>query len=99
MKIGDVKTWVIESNAPDTPGARQEARRLQSLIDKGIDPRIEKQERLRNRPPKELNPRATKSPLQKSGRYTLKIVNRIGVTDTTVTISKFPNRVAKKEAR
>jgi hypothetical protein len=46
VKIGDVKTWVIESNDPNVPGARQEARRLQSLIDKGIDPRIDKQERL-----------------------------------------------------
>ncbi len=46
IKIGDCRTWVIDSNDPVKPGARQEARRLQSLIDKGIDPRIEKQERL-----------------------------------------------------
>lgn len=46
IKIGDVRTWTIDSNDPDRPGARQEARRLQALIDKGIDPRLEKQERL-----------------------------------------------------
>jgi len=46
VKIGDVRAWVIESNIPEIPGARQEARRIQALIDKGIDPRIEKQERI-----------------------------------------------------
>lgn len=46
IKIGDVKTWVIDSNDPDIPGARQEARRLQALVDKGIDPRLEKHDRL-----------------------------------------------------
>ncbi|WP_284152185.1 tyrosine-type recombinase/integrase [Desulfofustis limnaeus] len=46
IKIGDVRTWTIDSSDPVRPGARQEARRLQSLIDKGIDPRLEKQERL-----------------------------------------------------
>lgn len=37
--IGDVKTWGIDE-------ARAEARRLQTLIDKGIDPREEKAERI-----------------------------------------------------
>ena len=37
LKIGDVRTWAID-------GARQEARRLQAMIDQGIDPRIKKQE-------------------------------------------------------
>jgi hypothetical protein len=46
IKIGDCRTWAIDSTDPEKPGARQEARRLQGLIDKGIDPRIEKQERL-----------------------------------------------------
>ena len=46
VKIGDTRTWAIDNNDPESPGARQEARRLQGLIDKGIDPRIEKQERL-----------------------------------------------------
>ena len=45
VKIGDCRTWVIDSTDRAKPGARQEARRLQSLIDKGIDPRIEKKER------------------------------------------------------
>ncbi len=46
LKIGDVRTWTIDNSDPDKPGARQEARRMQGLIDKGIDPRIDKQERL-----------------------------------------------------
>ena len=46
VTIGDVRTWVIDSAGTDAPGARQEARRLQSLIDQGVDPRIEKQERI-----------------------------------------------------
>jgi integrase len=46
LKIGDVRTWTIDSNDPDKPGARQEARRLQSLVDQGIDPRLEKQARI-----------------------------------------------------
>lgn len=46
LKIGDTRTWVIDSTDNDTPGARQEARRLQRLIDKGIDPRLEKKDRI-----------------------------------------------------
>ena len=46
LKIGDVRAWLIDSTRSDNPGARQEARRLKSLIDKGIDPRIEKKERI-----------------------------------------------------
>ena len=39
ITIGDVRAWSIEE-------AREEARRLQTLIDQGIDPRQEKQERI-----------------------------------------------------
>ncbi|RJQ72233.1 MAG: DUF4102 domain-containing protein [Desulfobacteraceae bacterium] len=46
VKIGDCRIWAIDSTDPAVPGARQEARRLQGLIDRGMDPRIEKQERL-----------------------------------------------------
>lgn len=46
ITIGDVRAWPIESSDPAHPGARQEARRLQSLIDRGIDPRAERAERL-----------------------------------------------------
>lgn len=46
IKIGDVRTWVIDSKDPDSPGARQEAMRLQTLLDQGIDPRVEKKERM-----------------------------------------------------
>jgi site-specific recombinase XerD len=46
VKIGDVRTWPIDSGDPSKPGARQEARRLRSLIDQGLDPRLEKKERI-----------------------------------------------------
>ncbi|MDA8138596.1 MAG: site-specific integrase [Desulfobacteraceae bacterium] len=46
VKIGDVRTWAIDSTDTAKPGARQEARRLQAMIDQGIDPRIEKKERM-----------------------------------------------------
>jgi integrase len=46
IKIGDVRTWAIDSIDPKIPGARQEARRLQSLIDQGFDPRMVKLDRL-----------------------------------------------------
>lgn len=39
ITIGGVDTWLLED-------ARSEARRLQTLVDQGQDPRIEKQERL-----------------------------------------------------
>ncbi|BBO81187.1 prophage integrase IntF [Desulfosarcina ovata subsp. sediminis] len=46
VKIGDCRTWVIDSADPAAPGARQEARRLQAMMDQGVDPRIEKQARI-----------------------------------------------------
>lgn len=52
ITIGDVRAWGIEEERNrDTgeviiPGARQEARRLQALIDQGIDPRQAKAERI-----------------------------------------------------
>jgi len=46
VKIGDVRTWVIDNSNPESPGARQEARRLQSMVDQGVDPRVAKQERI-----------------------------------------------------
>jgi integrase len=46
IKIGDIRSWAIDSSGQGMPGARQEARRLQSLIDQGIDPRIDKEERI-----------------------------------------------------
>lgn len=45
VKIGDVRARAIDSTEPGKPpGARQEARLLQGLIDKEIDPRLEKKE-------------------------------------------------------
>jgi integrase len=46
MTIGDVKTWDIETGDYTRPGAREEARRLQAMIDQGIDPRAEKKDRI-----------------------------------------------------
>ena len=51
MTIGDVTAWAIEEARDKDgnlvlPGARQEARRLQALIDQGIDPRQQKAERI-----------------------------------------------------
>ena len=39
FKIGDSRTWLLDA-------VRKEARRIQSLIDKGIDPRQDKQDQL-----------------------------------------------------
>lgn len=39
ITIGDVRIWDIETGDAKQPGAREEARRLQTLIDRGIDPR------------------------------------------------------------
>lgn len=39
VTLGDVMTWPLESTDPAQPGAREEARRLQALIDRNEDPR------------------------------------------------------------
>lgn len=44
MTIGDVQTWLLDNADSARPGARQEARRLQTLIDQGLDPRNHKAE-------------------------------------------------------
>jgi len=51
LTIGDVTAWAIEEARDKEgniilPGARQEARRLQTMIDQGIDPRQQKAERI-----------------------------------------------------
>ncbi len=46
VTIGDVRAWSIEGSSPEHPGAREEARRLQNFIDRGIDPRRAKAEQL-----------------------------------------------------
>lgn len=47
ITIGDCKAWAIDSDDPDMPGARQEARRLQVMLDQGLDPRTVKQEKIK----------------------------------------------------
>lgn len=39
LTLGDVLIWPLESTDPHQPGAREEARRLQALIDRNEDPR------------------------------------------------------------
>jgi integrase len=46
VTVGSVRSWPIESGDPERPGAREEARRLQTLIDQGIDPRLHRAEKL-----------------------------------------------------
>ena len=46
VTIGDVRAWDIESGTSENPGAREEARRLQTLIDRGIDPRQDEADKL-----------------------------------------------------
>ncbi len=45
IKIGDVRTLPIDFKDEENPGARQRANKLRSFIDKGIDPRLERQRR------------------------------------------------------
>lgn len=45
ITIGDVRARDIDSDDPEHPGARQEARRLQTLLDQGIDPREHRAEK------------------------------------------------------
>ena len=47
IRIGDIRSWLIDSTGTDQPGARQEARRLQTLIDKGVDPRLDKKMKIK----------------------------------------------------
>ncbi len=47
ITIGDARAWPLESDDPEQPGARAEARRLQSLIDQNIDPRLHRLEKIK----------------------------------------------------
>lgn len=47
VTIGSVTAWPIESKDPERPGAREEARRLQTLVDQGVDPRLHRLERIK----------------------------------------------------
>lgn len=71
ITIGDVKAWDIESRDPERPGARQEARRLQGLIDRGIDPRAEKAERIAAAEAKRTAQRAAAAAASEAGAHTL----------------------------
>src|SRR5574337_178249 len=39
LTIGPCASWAITSDDPEWPGAREHARQLQTLIDRGLDPR------------------------------------------------------------
>lgn len=46
ITIGSVTAWAIESGDIENPGAREQARSLQTLIDRGLDPRQAKAENI-----------------------------------------------------
>ena len=63
--IGDVRAWNIDD-------ARTEARRLQTLIDKGIDPREQKRERIAKAEAAKAAVEAAKAERERQARYTLR---------------------------
>jgi integrase len=44
ITLGPVDSWSLDSADPARPGARQEARRLRTLVDRHLDPRVERAE-------------------------------------------------------
>ena len=46
VKIGSCSAWLLDNKSQETPGARQEARRLAALVARGIDPRLHKKEQI-----------------------------------------------------
>jgi integrase len=60
ITIGDVKTWAIEAGDTTRNGAREEARRLQGLIDQKIDPRQQEADRLAAAEAKKAEEEATR---------------------------------------
>ena len=71
VTIGDVKTWDIDRADPKHPGARQEARRLQALLDRGIDPRDEKADLAAAAEARRAAQRAAESAASDAGKHTL----------------------------
>ncbi|GAB1425960.1 integrase family protein [Thauera terpenica] len=63
--IGDVRAWNLDN-------ARAEARRLQTLIDQGTDPREQKRERIAATEAKRAAAEAAKAEADKQARYTLR---------------------------
>ena len=65
LTIGSTKTWTLGA-------ARDEARRLQTLIDSGIDPRDEKRERIAAAEAKRAAAEAARAEADRQARYTLR---------------------------
>ena len=65
VTIGDSRAWGIED-------ARTEARRLQTLIDQGNDPREQKRERIAAAEAKRAAAEAAKAEAERQARYTLR---------------------------
>ena len=65
VTIGDVRAWSIED-------ARVEARRLQTLIDQGTDPRDQKRERIAAAEAKRAAAETAKAEADRQARYTLR---------------------------
>lgn len=74
--IGDIRAWSLDE-AKDrngnivSPGARQEARRLQTLIDQGIDPRELEREKIEAKATARAASEAAKVEAENRQRYTL----------------------------
>ena len=65
LTIGDTKVWTLEE-------ARIESRRLQSLLDQGIDPRDQKREQVEIKAAEKLAREATKLALEAKQTFTLR---------------------------
>lgn len=72
ITLGDVRDWPLESKDPDNPGAREEARRLQTLIDQKIDPREQKREQEAARAAKRAADAEARREAESRAKYTLK---------------------------
>ncbi|MBC9070944.1 integrase family protein [Thauera sp. CAU 1555] len=65
VTIGDVRAWNLDD-------ARTEARRLQTLVDQGTDPREQKRERIAAAEAKRAAAEAAKGEAERQSRYTLR---------------------------
>ncbi|MBD5803081.1 Phage integrase family protein [Azoarcus sp. Aa7] len=65
VTVGDVRAWTLED-------ARIEARRLQTLVDQGTDPRDEKRERIAAAEAKRVAAEAAKREAEEQQKYTLR---------------------------
>lgn len=80
ITIGDVQAWPLESvwsgkgesRTEIQRGAREEAKRLQGLIDQGIDPRQEKADRLAQNEARKVAAESAERQAEESQKFTLR---------------------------